>query len=357
MSDERPSKESLREVKAEYKARRKADEERAKAAKAYWDQQTGRTPSSKGRGPVIAVGALVAVAAVVGAGYVAKLGPFASTASTSAAAASPTTSSSVASPTASPASSAAPTPTASDDGTTPLPQPFVGTPAEHWKAGATGLKAPAARSVGIYRTVQVKAAYAMTVAYLSKALLDPRVNFKGEINQVLATLGPGFPAHARKQHALWVKSHGAKGFGWVDIANRFHPGDWRADAQTRAKGRIGLATIKSGYLRVPFVFTTAYWLAPAKGGEPRAIAIRRYGYLEFEGYGPRKVWMRSWSSGYISSASVCGSTWKETDYLEAWTNVHAVPHNDLASPEPGFDIGDPDATEPVGCWTDTGGFR
>lgn len=29
----------------------------------------------------------------------------------------------------------------------------------------------------------------------------------------------------------------------------------------------------------------------------------------------------------------------------------------VASPKPAFDIGDPDAPEPDGCWTDTAGFR
>ena len=31
--------------------------------------------------------------------------------------------------------------------------------------------------------------------------------------------------------------------------------------------------------------------------------------------------------------------------------------NAVASPKPAFDIGDPDAPEPDGCWTDTAGFR
>ncbi|MFN8156118.1 MAG: hypothetical protein U0R68_01760 [Candidatus Nanopelagicales bacterium] len=361
MSDgEKPSAESMREVKREYKERRKAEEQRAKDAKAYWDQQTGKKPKRSGGRAVAVVALVAATVGVAGVGAaVAKVGPFAaSTASSNAAGATP--SSAAASPTtASPSTAAAttsPTPSASALDADLTDKPFAGTPAAAWKVGATGLVAPKAARIGIYRTGQVKAAYAMVVAYLTKAQMDPRVTFQGKMDPVLATLGPGFPSHAKSKHALWVKTKGKKGFAWVDLANRFHPGDWKAAAQTRAKGRISKAVIKNGYLRIPYVFTTAYWVKPTKGGVARAIAIRRSGYLQFEGYGPRGVWMNEWLSNYTSSASVCGSDWKQPDYLEAWINVDAVPHQG-GSPLPSYDLTDPDAPDPDGCFTDTSGFR
>ncbi|HET7902601.1 MAG TPA: hypothetical protein VFL59_15570 [Candidatus Nanopelagicales bacterium] len=349
---EQPSKESLREVKREFKERRKAEQQQAKDAQAYWDQQSGRASKRGGRtAAIVGVTAAALVVAAGGAAAVVKVGPFAGTdAAARAGASGAPTSSTPAAPTASPTSAA---PSATPSATAALP--FAGSPAASWKPGFAGLVAPTAARVGIYRTAQVKAAYAMTVKYLSKALLDPGVTFKGEMSQVLTTLGPGFPAYAKQQHSTWVRTKGKKGFGYVDLANRFHPGDWVVLAPGRSKGRVGRATLKGQFVRVPFVFTTAYWVRPAKGGAPRAIAVRRSGYLQFEGYGPHNVWLRQWYSHYISSASVCGSDWKQPDYLEAWVDRAAV-KGTAGGSDPSFDMTDPDAVEPGSCFTNTSGF-
>lgn len=356
----KPSRESLREVKREYKARRKEEQQRAKNAAAYWDAQTGQARRRSGHGGrAAALVAGVTALGVVAASVVLHLGPFASTPVSSAAGASPSPSTVAPSaPVSTAPSSAAAAPSSSatsDDGTDPslADKPFEGTPAAAWKSGTTGLVAPRAKQVGIFRTKQVAAAYAMTIAYLTQATTNPRVLFKGEMAPVLATLGPGFPSYAKSQHALWVKSQGAKGFGWVDLANRFHVGDWRAAAATRGRAKISAARIAHGHLQVPFVAVTAYWLAPAKGGDPRAIAVRRNGYLEFVGYGPNKVWLKSWLSGSTSTASVCGSPWPHQDFVQAWI---VMPTSTAAPADQSVDITDPDAPEPTACFRDTSGF-
>ncbi len=361
MSDERPSTESLREVKAEYKARRKAEEERAKAAKAYWDQQSGRT-SSKGRGPLLAVGVLVAAAAVVGTGYVAKLGPFAgSTATTSAAAPSasaPASSpSSSASAPASPTASAAPGASASDDGTDPaLQAAFEDTPAAGWKPGIAGIVMPKARTVGIYQPRQVADAYAKLATYLQHVMLDPRVQFRGKLDSVFASMNPRSVTWIKQQHALFQKSGGKKGYPYGQVAVRFRPGDWRAADATRVRGKVTAKPGTQGSLELDFVYVAAYWLQPRAGGAARAVAVRLEGTAYFYGNGPRKVdRLQAGFLGMTSTAGVCGSSWPDPEYVEAWTDLTKAGGSSGDVVGTG-DLTDPDATLPTGCIHDTSGF-
>jgi len=54
---------------------------------------------------------------------------------------------------------------------------------------------------------------------------------------------------------------------------------------------------------------------PAKGGEPRTIAIRRRGDIYFPGNGPSGGAPPGYGgSGYTSTASVCGPTWPYADH-------------------------------------------
>ena len=348
----RPSRASLREVKREYKQRQKAQNEREKAAKDYWAQQSGRSTGTR-RWVAPVAGATALVVASAGAAFVLKLGPFASSATaTSATGATPAA-------TASASPSVRASASASTDGTDPTVHAvFEDSPARTWKKGMAGVALPKAHQVGIYRTAQVAAAYRMTEKYLAAAVFDPRVLYRSQVDPALVTLGSSFPAFAKKQHALWVSSHGKKGVNWLWLVTRFHPGDWKAAAETRSRGRISTATVHGGNLRVSFVVAAAYWLVPAKGGAARTIAVRREGYLDFTGYGPTNVWMTQWDNAYVSSASVCGSNWKYPEYLEAWTNVDAVASTALPGSAPAFDLTDPNATPPPGkgCFTDTSGF-
>lgn len=360
MSDAgKPSKESLREVKAEFKARRKAEEQRAKDAKAYWDQQSGRASSSKGRGPLVAVGVVAAAAAVVGAGYVAKLGPFAAaTSSTTASGATPTTSTASPAPTSTTpkAASPAPSPSANDDGTDPtLQAAFENTPAAKWKPGVAGLAMPKARTVGIYQPRQVADAYAKLAVYLQHVMLDPRVQFRGKLDPVLATMDGRSVSWIKKQHALFVSTHGKKGYPYSQVAVRFVPGQWRAAAATRVRGKVTAKPGPNGALELDFVYVAAYWVQPRSGGAERAIAVRIDGTTYFFGNGPRKVTrLQTGFFGTTSTAAVCGSTWKYPDYTEAWTDETQAGGTSTATAA--VDPTDPDATVPDGCFINTSGF-
>lgn len=69
----------MREVRREYKARQKAERQKAKAAEDYWRQETGKGPRPQ-RSKELAAGLAVCVAltgVVLGAMYLLKAGPFA----------------------------------------------------------------------------------------------------------------------------------------------------------------------------------------------------------------------------------------------------------------------------------------
>ena len=203
----------------------------------------------------------------------------------------------------------------------------------------------------------MRAAYAATERYLRAALLDPKVTYKGKLDPVFATLGSQSTAFLKKQHARATATKGKKGVYWDSVANRFHVGDWKAAAEVRVKGKMKPRIGKQGSLVVGFTYVAAYWLVPAKGGEPRTIAIRRRGDIYFLGNGPSGVTPPGYGgSGYTSTASVCGSTWPYPDYVQAWIDKDAVVTPSQDTPDESFDVGDLDAPEPTGCFEDTSGF-
>ena len=354
---DKPSRESMREVKKEYEARRQAEKERAKQADRYWAEQTGRASRSTGssrRGLLIGA---AAVAAVGGLALTAVLhvGPFASASSAPAAAGTSS---------AAPSSSLSPTPSgaspspSTDDGTDPkVVAAFQDSPAKAWSVGAVGIVAPKGRQVGIYRPRQVSDAYARTSAYLKVALLDPRVVYRAKLDPVFAVLGTSSTRWLKQQQALGTASKGKQGIGWDEVANRYHVGDWKASPEIRVKGRMSATQDSQGQLVVHFVYVAAYWLVPSKGGAARTVAIRRTGEVYFMGNGTRRVTPPNYGgSSYTSTASVCGSSWPYRDFVEAWTDPRGV---DIVSPSPintSFDAGDLDATDPTGCFHDTSGF-
>jgi hypothetical protein len=354
---EKPSRESMREVKKEYEARRKAEKERAEQADRYWAEQSGRATRSSGSNRT---GPLIGAVAVVAAGGVAltallHVGPFASASSATAAAGTTT---------AAPSSSLSPTPSgasaspSADDGTDPkVVAAFGDSPAKSWKVGAAGIVAPKGRQVGIYRPRQVSDAYARTSAYLKVALLDPRVVYRAKLDPVFAVLGTATTQWLKQQHARGTATKGKQGIAWDWIANRFHVGDWKASPEIRLKGRMRATQNSRGELVVHFVYVAAYWLVPAKGGAARTVAIRRTGDIYFVGNGSRRVTPPNYGgSTWTSTASVCGASWPYRDFVEAWTDPRSV---DVVSPSPintSFDAGDLDAPDPTGCFHDTSGF-
>ena len=355
----KPSRASMREVKREYKARQKqqaADQaRREQAARDYWSLETGQarrptTSTKPRRGSWVAILALVV--AVGFAGYVGfraltgQQGPLASAEQPSG------------SPSATPAASGSPgTTEAEDDGTDPtIVAAFEDSPARDWGIREAAISTPNAKQVGIYRPAQVQDAYNTTAKYLYAALLDPRVTYKGKLDPVFATLGASATRFLKEQHARAKATDGKKGIFWDSVANRFRPGDWRAAAEVRVKGRMKARVDGEGRLVIGFTYV-AYWLVPAKGGEPRTIAIRRNGDMYFIGNGPTRVSTPGYGgSGYTSTASVCESDWPYPDYVQAWVDPSAVVGGSSGTPDQSFDVGDLDAPEPTGCFQDTSGF-
>ena len=352
----RPSRASMREVKREYKQRRKAEKARAEEAQVYRAKETRRDSTS--RRWVAPVAGLTALAVVAGGtAFALKLGLFASSATASAASADrPAAAATSASPSATASASA----TAANDGTDPsVHAAFEDSPARSWPKGAAGFAVPKASSVGIYRAQQVADAYSKTRAYLREVLLDPHVLYQGALAPVYATMDAYSVTWIKGQRALWAKTHGKKGSPSSAVAVRFRPGDWRAAADTRVRGKVKASIGPSGVLRIDFTYVAAYWLVPRGDGEARTIAVRVEGEAQFYGNGPQRV-TRLYGGllGISSTAAVCNSKWKWPDFTEAWRDPQSAPVSGLPVADGSWDMSDPDATPPPGrCFQDTSGFR
>jgi hypothetical protein len=351
---DKPTKESLREVKREAKERRRAEEARATAAQDYWRQQAGKAPKRSGGGAVAAVMAVVLVVGLAGAAFLVSRGgiPGFSGSSDLAASARPSADGSSA-----PGGSASPSPSPTDGVELPDPQPFEDSPAKDWPVAAAGLKTPKPVQVGVYRPVQVKDAYAKLTAYLKVAVLDPRVTYQGRLEPVWAVLPPESENFFKSQHKLFTASEGAKGFGYDSVANRFYPKDWKGAREVRVRSKFTPTVAKNGALRIAFVVVAAYWMQPRAGGPGRTIVVRRTGEADFYGRGSSSAGpMYAGGSGYVSTASVCGADYPHDDYLEAWTDEAAAPVVSPSAVVGTFDPTDPEAADPDGCFTDTSPF-
>jgi hypothetical protein len=334
----RPSRESLREVKREARAREKEKQEREKSAKDYWAAQSdpGRTGRAGSAGRWIAV--LVTIL-VVGGGalYLTRSGIPGVT---------------------SPAANPTGAPDASDGAQAEEAVPFAGTPAESWKVGAKGITLPEAKQVGLYTPDQVEAAYRKTRTYLKAAMLDRRVLFKGKLQPVLVTMTPGSRARLTKAVQKGKEHPDAKdATTWVNAANRFHPNDWRAEGETRVRGRMKARVADDGGLLVKYAYAVAYWMRPTSGGSWAPIVIRREGEAYFSAVGSGISGLWSGRDGVTSLKSVCGSQWPYPQYLQVWPDPESVvtPSRGVY---PGWDPSDPEtvAVPEDDCFTDTSGF-
>jgi len=214
---------------------------------------------------------------------------------------------------------------------------------------------PKGKQVGIYRSRQVADAYDKLAVYLRHVMLDPRVQFQGKLDPVFATMTTHSVSWIKSQHALFVSSHGKKGYPYAQVAVRFHPGDWKAAAATRVRGKTTAKVGPKGALELDFTYVAAYWLQPRAGGAPRAIAVRLEGTTYFYGRGSTKVdRLQAGFLGIMSSAGACNSPWKYPEYLEAWTDL--TQSGGSGAPVGSGDMTDPDASLPSGCFHDTSGF-
>lgn len=351
MSQEnKPTKESLREVKREYKQRQKDEKARKKAADKYWAEQVNPGKSSRSGSAKNGVQVTLAAVAIASVGFLAFGALRGSATLPSALPATGSTQPSV---------QPSPSATKASASSSPAPCKFCGTPAEHWAVGDHGLIAPKAVRVGNFGPHQVSDAYSKVIDYLKAATLDPAVVFHGKLEPVFATLGSETTAWVHKQYDLAKSSKGKKGSYWSGLANRFRPSDWKTATEIRVKNKFKAGPgDNSGELKVHFVNITAYWLTPKQGGEPRAVLIVRQGDVYFYEVGSSTVTPPNLGgSGWTSTASVCGSRWNDVDFVEAWPNPREVPTASKLVDAPGYDPTNPDAPQPKGCWTDKSPFK
>jgi len=284
--ENKPSKESLREVKREYKQRQKDEKARKKAADKYWAEQTNPGGSSGPRIKVTSVGKIIVAVSAFSAVFwgVGMYQNLAHSTSAQATAADPTSSPS-SSNTMPPSPS--PTPKPLPGNTDPLPViPLSLDPSiPKLQLGDAGLVAPAAKPVGGFSNEQVADAYRRTVGYLRTATLDKSVVFRGKIQPVLDHFGAETVQYALDQHRLSQSSKGKDGLTWAEIANRFRPGDWTSltSPQHTAEG-MKLAAKKGsfhGTLDVNFTVETAYQLRRVSDKASVTMYVIRKGTLNF----------------------------------------------------------------------------
>jgi hypothetical protein len=349
--ENKPSKESLREVKREYKQRQKDEKARKKAADKYWAEQVNPGKSSRSGSAKNGVQVTLAAVAIASVGFLAFGALRGSATLPSALPATGSTQPSV---------KPSPSATKASASSSPAPCKFCGTPAEHWAVGDHGLIAPKAVRVGNFGPHQVSDAYSKVIDYLKAATLDPAVVFHGKLAPVFATLGSETTAWVHKQHERSKSTKGKQGTTWAEVANRLQPADWENSGEIRVRN---LFTTEPGRgsdeLKIHFVNITAYYLKPKDGMFSKVLLIRREGNMYFYEASSSTVSEPSYGgSGYTSSASVCGSNWRNPDFVEAWTNPDSVASDAVAPLDNDWDMSDPKAAIPKKglCFRNTSPF-
>ena len=281
MSEQKPSKESLREVKREYKERRKAEKQREKAAADYWAEQANpgkaRTESGK-TGVALALG-VASVAALAYGAFQHFTGQPTLTSPPNVAAA----------PTQTADSSAAPrSPSSPAPGNTDPRYEITGAhPSDYsqWGYGAAGLKPPKPEKIGSFTSVQVADALDMTTAYLRAAILMPDVIIGGKIDPVLMTLSDETRQGLIIAHQKSQATRGKSGYDWLTTANRFRPSDWTFKVQPSAMPMASTMKVSKGAsigsLDVMFRVASRYTLLRKKTEVPVGVTIWRNGVLRF----------------------------------------------------------------------------
>jgi hypothetical protein len=286
VSEQQPSKESLREVKREYKERRKTDKERQKAADKYWAEQTSPGGSSGSKTKVSTVGTAILTVGAISAVFL-GVGAFQNltrTKASQATAADPTTSPSA-------SNTKLPSPTSTTKPVAGNTDPRYEIPGadpsdySHWGYGTAGLKAPAPAKIGSYTSVQVADALAMTMDYLRAAILMPEVITGGKIDPVLSTFSDQTRQDLIIAHRKSQSTRGKSGYDWLIAANMFRPGDWTFKAQPGTMPTASTIKVSKGKskdsLEVSFQVASRYTLLRKKTAVPVGVTIWRQGVLRF----------------------------------------------------------------------------
>lgn len=318
MDGGRPSRESLREVRREYRQRRRAA--RGKPPRGARGRRPGRV------GALLKGTAVVAVVLAGAAAYVVWQVPPPPTGR--AAQRVPV----LVSPTPTPSAAA----TARPEG-----DPFAGTAVSHWPAGEAGFVAPGARATGGYDTATVAHAYERTLRYLRAAMLDRRVVYGADLRPVAATVQARSMTRLRPAY----------------LATVFPRAVAPAHRSVRVNGLLSARVGAYGRLHVTFRYVGVYALRPARGGETELVVVRRTGELAFDRAGRGRVGVPFvHQTSYTSSHSHCGARWPDGDRtVEVWLGPGASPSVTAAPPaRERVNLLDPRAKDAAGCFQNTG---
>jgi hypothetical protein len=216
-----------------------------------------------------------------------------------------------------------------------------------WPIGAAGIVAPVAASVGKFTAKQVGDAYARTVAYVRSAMLDRSVLYGSATAPVLSTIR----ADSAKRRAGEP----------AQLMTRFDPRLVEpASDVVRVNGQM-TASLAKDALRIKVTFVGVYALRPVATTDAlgELVAVRRMATLEFH---PQQALPWVYSAAYISDRSSCGAEGPEAVvYVTADLQppLTSAPPTDASpsGPTVDFNILDPTAKEPDGCFKETSGLR
>lgn len=227
---------------------------------------------------------------------------------------------------------------------------FADSPVARWPVGAAGLRAPAAAPLGTFTSAQVADAYARTVAIERAALLDRTVLYGRATAPVLSRLGGAAD--------YWAKTP-------ASLMTRFDPATVvPASDVVRVNGRMTVS-LHGKALQVTATYVAVYVLRPAHGPATAGelVAIRHsthFDYYHAAGSRVGGAWVQN--TTYISDHSACGTNSPRdatyTTVLFEQASASPAASSTPAGPLPTFDILDPTAAEPdKSCFTDTSGLR
>lgn len=181
------------------------------------------------------------------------------------------------------------------------------------------------------------------------------MQFRGKLDPVLPPMDGRSVSWIKKQHALFVSTHGKKGYP--------QPGR-RAVRPRPVAGRSGYPRARQGdreagaerALELDFVYVAAYWVQPRSGGAERAIAVRIDGTTYFL---RQRAAQGDPAADGVLRDDVDGSRLRvdvEVPGLHRGVDSTVTQAGGTSSATAAVDPTDPDATVPDGCFINTSGF-
>jgi len=261
-----------------------------------------------------------------------------------------------ATPSAQPTSAAShPSPFGSVVANRPPADPFSGTPADGWAAGAAGITIPAARAHGPYTAAQVRSAYEMTRKLLIAGNLDwptlrggkpaafEKLLTKQQRTEFVAGLHTTALAKdgAEKNTRAWVASFAPGSIQFVTTLVKVH-GTLSAAAASETGTGTKVLRIRVDY---DFVYVIE---PPGKPAEWTRIVQQRYGWVDFARWDDPGGQLEPWfGMGGGPAGGLCG----ERDGYIHPDFPHGPPPSITPSgaPQDPYSLATPSASSGYGC--------